>query len=149
MIFIARPFFRPKGRQDSLGLRLAVVWRRAPAEACGSWGGYRRDMRARSWLGPLSSGTLCPKICCKNLKQTSQCRFCTPPAEGRRIEDALRGRTTARPALANGHRFRSRPSCLAIADDHQRRILELGRDLASTWQGSSFLKQLANIFRRS
>ena len=35
-----------------------------------------------------------------------------------RIEDALRGRTTARPPLVNGHGLGSLPSCLAIANGH-------------------------------
>ena len=46
------------------------------------------------------------------------------------IEDALRGRTTARPPLVNGHEFDSQPSCLASGDKHPWRTLEIGRDLA-------------------
>ena len=46
------------------------------------------------------------------------------------IEDAPRGRTTARPLLVNGHGLGSRPSCLTIADKHLWRILKLGKDLA-------------------
>ena len=46
------------------------------------------------------------------------------------IEDALRGRTTARPPLVNGHGLGSRPSCLAIADKTSLAYLR-------TWQGLS------------
>ena len=37
-----------------------------------------------------------------------------------RIEDALRGRTTARPPLVNGHGLGSRPLCLTTADKTSR-----------------------------
>ena len=46
------------------------------------------------------------------------------------IEDALRGRTTARPPLVNSHAFDSQPSCLASGDKHPWRTLEIGKDLA-------------------
>ena len=39
------------------------------------------------------------------------------------IEDALRGRTTARTPLVNGHEFDSQPSCLASGDKHPWRTL--------------------------
>ena len=45
------------------------------------------------------------------------------------IEDALRGRTTARPPLVNGHEFDSQPSCLASGDKHPWRTLEIDKDL--------------------
>ena len=53
---------------------------------------------------------------------------------------------TARPPLVNGHGLGSRPLCLAIADRHLWHILELGKDLARTWQGiAGCLKQLSNV----
>ena len=45
------------------------------------------------------------------------------------IEDALRGRTTARSPFINGHGFDSRPSCLATADKHLCCVLVSGKDL--------------------
>ena len=58
---------------------------------------------------------------------------------------ALRGRTTARPPLVNGHEFDSQPSCLASGDKHPWRTLEIGKDLALTWQGTRILGQLTSI----
>ena len=46
------------------------------------------------------------------------------------IEDALRGRTTARPPLVNSHDFDSQPSCLGSGDKHPWRTLEIGKGLA-------------------
>ena len=51
---------------------------------------------------------------------------------------------TARPPLVLGHGLGSRPLCLATADKHLWRSLELGKDLARTWQeiaSSECLKQ--------
>ena len=56
---------------------------------------------------------------------------------------------TARPPLVLGHGLGSRPLCLAIADKHLWPSLELGKDLARTWQeigSSECLKQPEFVF---
>ena len=63
------------------------------------------------------------------------------------IEDALRGRTTARPPLELGHSFGRSPLCLATAGKHLWRILESCEDLVRIWWGlnsSECLKRLGN-----